>query len=143
LQKASREERQLKRVDNSLELSLYGDELATAADIASGIGRLRIAFPRTGDDFFNLLAERVVEKDFTGEQLRDAVNRVIDTFKYKELNISDVIQFDRRVKLYSYNEMCHVIYKESITMDDFEMKKIDGKNYWIRKSDIVNLGIKL
>ena len=90
-----------------------------------------------GNDFFDLLVERIIDKKFTAQRLKDAVNYVIDNFQYKELNISDVIKFDRKIKLYTYNEMCdYVYYNGGTTSEYFESKKINGIRFWIKKSDL-------
>lgn len=90
-----------------------------------------------GDPFFNVLAERIVANHFTGKRLKDAVNSIIDTFQYKELNISDVVKFDKRIKLYSYNEVCTLVTKGEANFSDFVVKEIDGKPFRVKKTDLM------
>ena len=104
-------------------------------DLAVASNRLSVAFPRMSKEFFLLLSEFVVKEGFTAERLKDAVNHVIANFQYKELNISDVIKFDRRIKLLCYAEVCE-LWEKGYKEGDFEQRKIDGKLFWVRKTDI-------
>lgn len=88
-------------------------------------------------EFWNLLSEFVVSENFTSQRLKDAINHVIMNFQYKELNISDIIKFDKKIKLYTYNEVFRMIEKNEVSgFDEFENKEINGKVYRIKKSDI-------
>lgn len=98
--------------------------------------RLQTAFPKMGQDFFNLLAERLIDNGFSSKRLKHAVNYVLDNFNYKELNIADIIRFDKRVKLYTYNDVCRMVSKGEASFSDFEMREINGKCYRVKKSDL-------
>lgn len=91
-----------------------------------------------GNTFFEILYERLDKNGFTGERLSDAVNHVIDNFPYKELNVADIVSFDKRAKLYSYAQMCNEIANGQAVMDEFQRLEVDGKNYWARKVDLIN-----
>jgi hypothetical protein len=125
-------------LNGELALSLYSDTCATPDEIAKSIKRLRAAFPKMGNGFFDVLYERLVKNGFTGQRLEDAVNHVIDSFQYKELNVADVVSFDKRAKLHTYNQMCNEIANGQSVMDDYQRLEIDGKNYWVRKVDLEN-----
>lgn len=90
-----------------------------------------------GDSFFNVLTERIVANNFTGKRLKDAVNYILDNFQYKELVISDIIRFDKRVKLYTYNDVCNLVTKNQASFSDFEIKEINGTSYRIKKTDLL------
>ena len=120
------------------EISLYGDEIATPEDILPACVRLRGSFPKMDDVFFNLLSERIVEKKFTAQRLKDAVNYLIDNFQYKELNISDVIRFDKRLKLYTYNDVCCLL-PHGYTFNDFERRIIKSQSFWVKKTDLMQI----
>ena len=91
-----------------------------------------------GGEFFDILYERIDKNKFTKQRLEDAVNQVIDNFQYRELNVADVVSFDKRAKLFSYNQMCNEIANGQSVMDDYQRLEIDGKNYWVRKVDLEN-----
>ena len=126
-----------KSSDGSLMVSLYQGGEASGADIAVSMKRLQTAFPKMDNAFFNLLAERVLDNGFTTERLKDAVNHVLDNFQYKELNISDIIRFDRRAKLYTYKEASELVSSGKATFEDFEKREINGTVYRIKKTDLV------
>ncbi len=125
--------------DGTKALSLYSDML-TDVGIAKGIKKLQVSFPKQSAEFFNVLAERLIANGFTDKRLSDAVNNIVDNFQYKELNISDVIKFDKKIRLYDHNEYANEATK--IGGENFKIfKKINGKNYWAKISDIDKLGL--
>ena len=88
-------------------------------------------------EFWNVLAERIVSVGFTSKRLKNAIENVIDNFQYKELNISDIIKYDRRVKLYTGKEFCEA-QLNGTPANEFEKMKIDGVNYFAKKVDLLN-----
>lgn len=127
----------IQKSNEGFKLSLYDAGVIEPQEMLTQMNRLRAAFPRQSAAFFSLLTERVIKHGFSADRLRDAVNHIIDTFNYKEINISDIIGYDRCAKLYTYHEVCALITKGEAAWDDFEMREIDGTNYRIRKSDRV------
>jgi hypothetical protein len=128
----------IRRTDEgSYVLSLYDDLPVSEGMLMVHIARLKAAFPKMENVFFNILAERIVENGFTEKRLADAVNHVIDTFRYKELNVSDIIRFDRSVRLYTHDEVCRM-WMIGAGQNDFEKRSVDGVTYWIRKVDLLN-----
>ena len=122
--------------DGSLAISKYGSGDVTPKVLAASIKKLQIAFPSMGADFFNLLTERIIANGFTDERLQDAIAKVIDTFSYKELHVSDVIKFDKHIRLLTYAEICGLVTERGHTFDDYETRVVNGRNFWVRISDI-------
>ena len=87
-------------------------------------------------EFFVLLNEFILKEKFTQKRLEDAVNHVICNFQYKELNIFDIIKFDRRIKLYTYNEVCELVTKNKARFEDFEIRKIENQTFRVKKTDL-------
>lgn len=103
--------------------------------VAKNMRKLQSAFPKQGKEFFNVLAERLIANGFTDERFADAVNHVIDTFQYKELNISDIVKFDKKVKLYNYSEACTLVTRDGYEFGrDLQRTEMDGRVYWILKN---------
>ncbi|MDR1553341.1 MAG: hypothetical protein LBS69_07760 [Prevotellaceae bacterium] len=102
---------------------------------------MQVAFPKVEKSFFDLLAERIDAHDFTEERLSDAINHVIDNFQYKEPNVSDIIRFDRRIKLYTGNEFVNA-QMNGIHCSKFQMREIDCVKFWILKEDLIKAGLK-
>ena len=118
-------------------VSLYRDAEPSPAEVAVSMKRLQVAFPKMEPAFFNLLAERIMGNGFTAERLKDAVNHVLDNFQYKELNISDIILFDRRAKLYTHSEVTALVSSGKAEFSDFEIREINGNYFRVKKADLI------
>lgn len=121
--------------DGKQYMSIYEGEL-TQAEMAKCMARLKIAFPSLPKEFYGLLGNRMKEKGFTDDKMRDAINYVIDNCKYPVPSIAEFLSFDRVVKLYSYNEVSNMVTKHQASFDDFEKREVDGKVYRVLKSDL-------
>lgn len=116
-------------------LSLYTPGELTPECVMRNQLRLSAVFPRMGENFFNLLTERLVENGFSDERLTDAINHLIDNFQYKELNVSDVLRFDKVKKLYDYSAYCDEVSSGRARGGDFGNIKINGKFFWYKYSE--------
>lgn len=124
--------------DGKAQVSLYNQPPITDEEIAVILDRLRDAFPNMRENFFSLLSERVIENDFTAQRLFDAVNNVIDNFQYKELNVADIIRYDRKARAYTYAEACEMVTRGEATFDDFKVIEDGGQVYRVLKIDLIN-----
>jgi hypothetical protein len=120
--------------NGSYELSVYCDSRVTDREVSICNKKLQMAFPAMSAGFFNILTERIHANRFTVKRLEDATAHVIDNFRYKELNVSDIIRFDRRAKLYSYNDVIRITGQ--FPHPDFERRTVDGQNWYVRKTDL-------
>ena len=110
----------------------------TAEDGAMAIKKLTIAFPNQSRDFFLLLVERMLANDFSAQRCSDAINWLMDNFAYKQINIADVIKFDKKRKVYTYGQMCAKLVCNGGTekdTDSFRKVQIDGQTYWYLPSE--------
>jgi hypothetical protein len=115
------------------EISLYQGELTTPV-IIKAVKMISQAFPTLPKEFFDVLTERLKANGFCDERLMDSVNNVLDTFQYPTPTIAEFISYDRRTKLYTYNEALNKVSEYGRPMTEiFAMKEIDGKKYWILK----------
>ena len=124
--------------------SLYRDEVADESDVRNAIMTLSAAFPLEDKEerarFFALLASRMKANGFTKQRMLDAVNHLVDNFRFKNINIADVISFDKRVRLYTYQEYCNAVYHNKNANEDFvTYGKIDGVMFWYRKSELAKM----
>ena len=123
----------LKKTQCSNEVSLYRGSLSDRG-VAKNMRKLQSAFPKQNKEFFNVLAERLIANGFTDERLTDAVNNVIDNFQYKELNIADIVSFDKKIKLYTYSEACRMVTKDGYEFGkDLQRITLDDRVYWTMK----------
>ena len=113
---------------------------ATQEQLTRNIAKLEMAFPKMQRDFFKILLERIDANNFSNKRLENAVNYVIDKFQYKELNVADIISWDRKINIYTYQQICNLIQKSLIKgFDDTEIREINGTKYWVLKRDLDNL----
>lgn len=113
-------------------VSLYQSGQLTTKNISNQIARLMKAFPELPSSYFDILTERIKANKFCDERLNDAINKVIDTCRYPKPSISDVVGFDKRSRLYSYNQVC-----DEVSMGDSweNYRKVADKKLWIKDED--------
>jgi hypothetical protein len=88
----------------SNEISTYKGELTTEC-IIRNTSAIRKSFPNLPIDFFDVFTDRVKANGFTDERLNDAVGHVIDTCIYPTPTIAQFISWDKKIKVFTYEEM--------------------------------------
>jgi predicted GNAT superfamily acetyltransferase len=96
---------------------------------------LKQAFPQLPVGFYNILHDMIRDDGFSDSRLVDAVKHVIKTCVYPTPTIAQIVNFDRRIKLHTYGEVCAMISK-GYRMVDFEKRKYRGGMFWVLKSEI-------
>jgi hypothetical protein len=86
------------------ELSVYSGELTKPVIVEMTI-KIRQTFPSLPVGFFDILSDRLVANNFTDKRLRDAVEYTIDNCIYPTPTIAQFISFDKRIKLYTYDQV--------------------------------------
>ena len=116
-------------------LSPYKGKTVEDADIKAAFARLHGNYPTMAPMFWTELRSQVIKSGFTKQRLFDAVDYVIQTNPYKDIRIAEILNFGRGVKLYTYNQMCDIVYRDQITTNDFEMVELpDGRKLWKSKN---------
>lgn len=87
-----------------MQISVYSGEL-TMECIAENQVKLLKAFPSLTPAFHDILADRLKANNYCDARLKDAVDYVIDNCIYPTPTIAQFISFDRRIKLYTYNQV--------------------------------------
>lgn len=87
------------------EISVYKGEL-TESCIVIQTGKIFQAFPKMDIETYDLLKERFKANNFNDERLVASVAHVIDSYEGwdKVPNIANFIQYDKTVKIYTYEE---------------------------------------
>lgn len=124
--------RQKESHESTTSLSLYQGATAQPKEIQSAVVKLVAVFPEINSDFVAVLVERMIAHGFTHERVVDAVNNCIDTNPYKRPSIADIISFDKRIKLFTYNEMI-ARCTPTFTTDNFEKVTINGATRYYEK----------
>lgn len=118
-------------------LSLYEGEI-TGPVISQNMAKIKGAFPTLPREFFTLLSNRIKENGFCDERLNDAVCHVIDNCIYPQPTIAQFISFDKKIRLFNYNEMLEKVNEfGSSAWDMHDKKRINGIVYWYLKTDII------
>jgi len=125
-------------VNSNNEISAYKDDL-TLMGIKMNCAKILVAFSGVDQSFTILLTESLKRNKFTDERLTDAVNFVIDNCKYPKPSISDFIQFDKKVKLYTHNEVINILYSD---FENYKAVEIEGKLLWAHLTEIKKYSLK-
>jgi len=107
--------------------------------IKMNCAKILVAFSGVDQSFTILLTESLKRNKFTDERLTDAVNFVIDNCKYPKPSISDFIQFDKKVKLYTHNEVINILYSD---FENYKAVEIEGKLLWAHLTEIKKYSLK-
>lgn len=120
-------------------ISLYTGLLTPQCVVAATI-KLKNTFPALPTGFYDVLNDRIKELGFTDSRLIDAINHVIDTCVYPTPTIASIVSFDKRIKLYTYDEVLKLI-DTGASFDDFKAIERNGKKYRVKLSDCEQHGI--
>ncbi len=125
------------------EISLYRGEL-TAKCVVESTAKIAKAFPQLTPGFYDMLMERIKEKGFCDERLKDAVSFVIDNCPYPTPTLANFVSFDRTLKIKTYDEMCkEALTSESIWREWLPVKYPDmPRTVWVHANDIVKHGLQ-
>lgn len=128
----------VKTDDGCMSISLYNDQPADEAAWAVQALRLTSVFPESGSNtaFMLELSRAVARKKMTAKQLEDAVDHLVDNCRYPRFSIADIVSYDRKVRLYSHAECCEMC-SHGVSWD-FDTVKVEGKTFWVKKSDVIN-----
>lgn len=86
--------------------------------------------------FTHVLEAAVRYCKMTDQQLKDAVMECIcHKHQYGEFQISDITDFDRRFKFYSYKAICD--------KDGYECVDKGGEVLWVNRAELAALGFKV
>jgi hypothetical protein len=136
----------LRNEDGSMQISIYGKGELSPETYSNNIKRIRVAFPSLQKDFYDILSERIIAKQFTDERFSDAVDYVIDNCKYPCPSIADFMTYDSGYKLYTYAEILKMMDNVgSSVWNDFRPIEIKGisKTLWASVIDIRKYNLKL
>lgn len=137
---------QINKLQNSLSInsdensiSIYRRDKLSNKCIVQQTNKIKNAFPSLSIEFYDILFDRIKDLGFSDKKLNDAVNHMIDNCIYPVPTIANIISFDKRIKVYTYNEICDMVnlygketfkYYRPIILDDY-------KNLWASMSDIM------
>lgn len=80
-----------------------------------------------------ILSQRIIARKMTARQLTDAVNNLIDNYRYPIPTIAEVIGFDKKVKVYTHQDVVKSI-QEGFTFENYDIIEINGQKRWTLKN---------
>ena len=121
------------------EISVYNDQL-TPQNIGKYTIELINAFPDIKTEFLEGLKQAILRNKFTDDRFKDAVHNLIDTYHYTVPKIADIISYDNRVRLYTYNEVLNYqAWTDRMPFTDvFKCTEysVGGKKLWAKITDL-------
>lgn len=125
--------------DGNAYLSLYDTESEplSGKTVARELARLAKAFPHLEVGFFDILSEEIKSVGMKDQQLIDAVSYVIRNIEWPK--VSNILSYNRLVKLYSYNEMCDMICNNGYSQSQFFF----FNKLWGLRSEALKKGINI
>ena len=116
-------------------LSLYEGGLDDIV-ITENIAKIKATFPQLPIQFYSILVDRIRDKGFSNQQLTDSVNNVIDNCIYPQPTIANFLSHDRKIRLFTYQEMLKKIHDSGGNSEVWKMhdkKTVNGVVYWFEK----------
>ena len=126
-------------------ISLFaGEQPASNEYLQQWAASLAAAFPNCKPEFWAMVV-RVVRKDGLGV---GRLNYIFETlcrgWKYPTLQIADVLDIDRQVKIYSYNEFVREFRTDYVAgFSILEEPGRDGRIQFARTADAKQAGLKI
>lgn len=116
-------------------MSLYKQGEMTREGAALAVGKIKAAFPALAPEFFVVLLDRAKAKGWTDEQILDAAHNVIDNCHYPNPTLANFLNFDRRVKMITYAEMCNLVSTIGESWSSYTRVRVRGKVMFVKQSD--------
>lgn len=97
------------RNEDSLEVSIYKqNQKVTPENLVKQIIRIKAAFPKLPPSYFEVFQDEIFNTGMSDKKLIDSVNNVIHNCEYPEPTMANFFKFDKRVKIYDYNQFLKI-----------------------------------
>ena len=114
-------------------VSRYTGAVAQPDEIKSEVIKLSNAFTDIDNGYLIVLVDRLIDNGFTVQRVKDAINHAIDTIHYRRPSIAEIISFDKKAKVYTYDEVMAKCQPGQSFFDKVERVEIAGKIRFIEK----------
>ena len=124
----------LTKINDEYFISKYGIGQITKEDWVKCSAKITAVFKGVDQPFLNVLKEYFFKNNFTNERMIDAVDHVIGNCQYPTPTVAQFISFDKKVKLFDYNQACDYVSRYGGDFTKwFESVDIDGKSWRVLK----------
>lgn len=127
-------------IEEGFEVSIYGKGSVQPEVILPYVAKLKMAFPNLGQEFFDVLLERIKSLPFTNERAIAAINHVIDTEEYPRFQLSRILSFDTKYKLYTYAHVLRHVHNGG-KFNDYVSVTRSGRKFWVEAADFIRYDI--
>jgi len=111
--------------------------------VIKNIKLLKHSFPALPKEWYDVLSQMIVEEQFSNQRLNDAVWHVIRTCVYPTPTIANVLSYDKRMKLHTYNDMVEMVDDYGPEVWSLYFKRvINNQTYWLSKKEADQFGVK-
>lgn len=127
------------------EISLYCFGSISEDCFIAQTERLAKAYPDLDDNFFQELDLATEQKGWDDRKFTDAVTNLIHTFEYKTPNLANLINYDLKIKFYTYDEILAQVIPGVDVFSFYKVVDLDGEMFYIKKAEYIkhNLQLKL
>jgi len=127
----------LVKINNRYALDVYRDPL-TPEGLAKASLNIQNAFPELPDEFYLVLFERIKQLNKGDSWMMDAVNNVIDNCIYPRPTVANFLSWDKKVELFTYDQMLAKNDKMQGIFKLYTSIKIDGlkQPLWASNQDV-------
>jgi len=94
--------------------------------------RLQSCFPQVPPGVILVLTQRIIDKGMSFPRLKDAIDNLIDNFKYPVFTVADIITWDKLIKTYTHQEAKQLI-GDQLFSNVFKIIEVEGEKRWIKK----------
>jgi len=132
------------KVNDSYELSIYESEPPTQQGLIAAMKKLKSAFPALEKEFYEILADRARENKICDSRLLASVNHVIDTCVYPTPTIANFTSYDKRVRLFTYEQYVRLINENKAAGRIYRAVFVNGQQtpMWAHVNDIEKYNLK-
>ena len=107
-------------------ISVYRGELTSDCIIECNL-IVKQAFPSLDVGFFTHFNRLIKEDKFSDDRLRKAVDHVIRSCVYPQPTVAQFLSYDKRIKLYCYNELVKMTDTNRNIFEDYNFVESLGK----------------
>lgn len=129
-------------------LSVYQKGTVTPDIFASGVKTLMDAYPKLNKNWYSVLREMIKDEKFSNERFSDAIKHCIKHCQYPEPTISNIINYDKHVKVYTYSELLSIKREASaiereMFLKEFDMIDVNGEIRYAKKEEVKTFNLKV
>lgn len=124
-------QKQLSKNKNAI--SLYTDDL-TEEGIVEACANLVVIYPDLNDSFLKIFGRLAKKQGFTNQRLIDSVENTILNCPYKKPSISEILNFDRTLSIFTYNDILLKI-DDGDSFENYKRIKMHSRTVYVTIKD--------